>query len=115
MSDFMNKSYNERLSLLRLTTLKRRRVRVDLIKTFNILTNREKLDKDEFFQLAYQQHSLRGHTLKLFKERCRTTMHATSFSIRVVDEWNALVVVDANSVNCFKYRLDRFWSLDMRP
>ena len=117
VSGFRNKSYNERLKLLGLTTLSKRRIRGDLIETFKILTDREKLNKNDFFQLADQQHGLRGHTLKLFKKRCHTTIRANSFSMRVVDEWNALPqeVVAATSVNCFKNRLDRFWSLDMRP
>jgi ribonuclease P/MRP protein subunit RPP40 len=117
VSGFRNKSYSERLNLLGLTTLERRRVRGDLIETFKIVTGREKISKEDFFQLADQQHCLRGHTLKMFKQRYRTTIRANSFSMRVVNEWNALPqeVVDATSVNCFKNRLDRFWSQDMRP
>jgi len=86
-------------------------VRGDLIETFKILTGREKIKKEDFFQLADQKHFLRGHTFKLFKQRCRTTIRANSFSMRVVDEWNALPqeVVDATSVISFKNRLDRFW------
>jgi ribonuclease P/MRP protein subunit RPP40 len=108
VSGIRNKPYHERLCLLGLTTLKQRRVRGDLIETFKIMTSREKLCKKDFFQLADQQHGLRGHTMKLFRKRCRTTMRANSFSMRVVDEWNALPqeVVDATSVNCFKNRLD---------
>ena len=117
MYGLKNKPYSEKLSLLELTTLERRGVHGDLIDTFKILTNREKMNKDDFIELADQQHGLRGHTLKLFKQRCRTTIHANSFSMRVVDKWNALLqeVVDATSVNCFRNRLDRCWSLDMRP
>jgi hypothetical protein len=40
------------------------RLRGDLIETFKILTGREKLNKNDFFQLADQQHGLQGHTLK---------------------------------------------------
>ena len=45
-----------------LTTLERRRVRGDLIETYKILTNREKINNGDFFQLADQQHGPRGHT-----------------------------------------------------
>ena len=111
-----NKSYEERLKLLDLTTLKTRRVRGDLIETFKILTGREKVNSELFFQLADRRNGLRGHTLKLYKRRCRTAMRAHSFSMRVVDEWNALPqeVVAATSVNCFKNRLDQCWRQDMR-
>ena len=117
VSAFKDKSCSERLILLGLTTLKIRSVRDDLIDSFKIWTNHEKLNKDDFLQLADQQHGVRGHTLKLFEQRCRTTIHANSFSMRVVDEWNALLqgVVDTTIVNCFKNRLERFWSLDMKP
>jgi len=38
-----------RLQRLGLTTLERRRIRGDLIETFKILTDIEKVDKEQFF------------------------------------------------------------------
>jgi len=41
--------YESRLQKLGLTTLGRRRIRGDLIETFKILTDIEKVDKEQFF------------------------------------------------------------------
>ena len=41
--------YESRLQRLGLTTLERRRIRGDLIETFKILTDIEKVDKEQFF------------------------------------------------------------------
>jgi len=52
---------------------------------------------------------LRGHSLKLYKPRCHTTLRQNFFSIRVINEWNKLpqFVIEAPSVNAFKNRLDK--------
>jgi len=42
--------------------------------------------------------------LKLF-----TTIYGNIFTARIVNMWNSLPVVDGNSVNAFKARLDKFW------
>jgi len=82
-----------------------------LIETFKILTGREHVNYSKFFELANVTSGLRGHSLKLFKRRCRTTVRQNFFSLRVVNEWNKLPqdVVEASSVNMFKNRLDRHW------
>ena len=56
---------------------------------------------------GFQQ--LRGHSLKLQKAYCRTSVRQHFFAERVVNEWNALpeAVVSAPSLNCFKERLKR--------
>ena len=65
----------------------------------------------QFFQLSDVTSGLKGHSLKLFKPRCRTTITQNFFSLRVINEWNKLPqeVVDAPSVNMFNNRLDRYW------
>jgi len=65
----------------------------------------------KFFKLADVTSGLRGHSLKLFKPRCRTTVRQNFFSLRIVSEWNKLPqdVVEAPSINTFKNRLDRHW------
>jgi len=105
------KSYEECLNVLKLHSLQQRRLRGDLIETYNILTGRERVDSQLFFQLATDSHNLRGHSLKLFLPRCSTTARRT-FSARVVSHWNSLLhhVVEAPSLNAFKNRLDKYWS-----
>ena len=75
------------------------------------LTGREAVDRDQFFQLSSCEYKLRGHSMKLSKERASLDMRKFSFSQRVVQEWNKLPqeVVDAASVNQVKNRLDKFW------
>ena len=43
-----NKSYEERLKFLGLTTLEKRRIRGDMIETFKIITGRESVDRCSF-------------------------------------------------------------------
>ena len=62
-----NKEYTERLRDLELTTLKRRRIRGDLIETNKILSGKENVNRDTFFHLTDSERQLRGHGLKLYK------------------------------------------------
>jgi hypothetical protein len=45
----------------------------------------------------------RGHSLKILKTRCRTSLSANSFGKRIVNNWYV-----ASSVNYFKNRLEKF-------
>jgi len=65
----------------------------------------------KFFELADVTSELRGHSLKLFKPRCHTTVRQNFFSLRIVNEWNKLPqnVVEAPSINTFNNTLDRHW------
>jgi len=106
------RTYADRLCILGLYTLERRRLRGDLIEMFKMLTGREGISYEQFFTLASTQHSTRGHSLKLYKERSRLDCRKYSFSQRSVDVWNSLPseVINATSVNSFKNRLDSHWS-----
>ena len=108
---FKKMEYNERLKQLGLYTLEKRRLRGDLIEVYKILNDKEGTDKAKFFKPALDSHRLRGHSQKLFKPRCTTTVRRTFFSSRVVNDWNNLPqhVIDASTVNTFKNRLDKFW------
>ena len=52
-------------------------------------------------------HALRGHDLKLYKQYNRLNIRKHFFSQRVTDAWNQLPssVVDAASINSFKRNL----------
>ena len=104
-------SYSERLNSLGLTTLATRRLRGDLIETYKLLTHKERIDPNQFFQFSDNGYALRGHSLKLYKPSVRLNIRKQFYSYRVIDSWNQLPqhVVEAPTVNTFKNRLDKHW------
>jgi len=54
----------------------------------------------------------RWHDLSLQESRVKYDLRKLFFTNRVVNIWNSLpeYVVHADTVNCFKSRLDKFWS-----
>ena len=66
---------------------------------------------NDFFS-QQQTQKTRGHYFKVVKSRARLDVRAKFFSQRVVNSWNGLPlsVVEAESVNAFKNRLDKFWA-----
>jgi len=108
-----NLSYSgERLSKLKLYSLERRRLRGDLIEVYKIMTGKEGVNCQQYFQQARYCYGLRGHSLKLFVNRSRLNCRKFFFSQRSVGDWNRLPqeVVGTPSVNVFKKRLDHFWT-----
>ena len=103
-----NINYKDRLPLLELPSLEERRVRGDLIEEFQMLKG--KLDYSLFFKLSWD-FKVRGHTYKIVKNSFRLDVWTNFFSNRVVNAWNELpqYVVDAETVNSFKARLDKFY------
>jgi ribonucleases P/MRP protein subunit RPP40 len=112
---FEKLGYKQRLEKLGLTTLEKRRERGDLIEAYKLLTGKEKIDSNQFFQRNNQDRESRGHSKKLFQQRSRLNVRKYSFSQRVVGPWNKLPqqVIDAPSVNAFKNRYDSFIRRDM--
>jgi len=84
------------------------------METYKILTEKENIEEEKFFELSNNGYFLRGHTMKLVFTRSRLDIRKYSFSQRVVAEWNCLPehVVAASSVNTFKNWLDKHW-IDM--
>ena len=100
--------YEERLEILGLTTLETRRKRGDLIQIFKIFKGIEKLDKGA----AYSQGGPNGkhHNYQITRERQgNVPMRNDSLLNRNATTWNLLPskIVDADTVNVFKTRLDR--------
>ena len=97
--------YEERLTQLKLYRLEERRLRGDLIETFKLLTGKENIDPDQFFNINL--NNLRGHSKKLNKQ-CMKLCRRRFFSQRVVDEWNSLSndIISAYSTNILKNRID---------
>lgn len=105
--ELRNLSYETRLLRLGLPTLYQRRLRGDLIETYKVISGHYNCDLDVFNFAEGQQ--LRGHSLKLSKERCSKLLRRNFFSNRIVYNWNRLSeeTVLATSINQFKNRLDR--------
>ena len=106
-----NLTYVQRLERLNLTTLEEWRKRGDLIEMYRLLTEKENVDYRQFFQKEDNQHRLRGHSCKVFIPSVRTTLRKSFFSHRVLDRLPEMVV-DADTVQTFKSRYDRY-SKDM--
>ena len=105
-----NLDYKNRLIALKLPTLVYRRFRGDMIECYKLVHGHY----DTAHPLLNINHStscLRGHPLKLIKNRAIHDYRKFFFTFRVIDTWNNLPqdVVLASSVNCFKNRLDKFW------
>ena len=80
-----------------------------MIEAFKLLKGIAKLDYSLLFKLSGDS-KVRGHTYKIVKNRFRLNVRKKFFSNRVVDAWNELpqYLVDAETVNSFKARLDKF-------
>src|SRR6218665_3301523 len=100
-------SYEERLIRCGLTTLGKRRTRGDLIEAYKIITGKEVIQWERFFELAPCKVT-RGHRYKLFKKR-KGTLGQNIFSARVVDFWNELddSTVSVDNVTAFKRKLGK--------
>src|SRR6218665_2299146 len=100
-------SYEERLIRCGLTTLEKRRSRGDLIEAYKIITGKESIQWERFFELAPSKGT-RGHRYKLFKKR-KGTLGQKFFSARVVDLWNELddSTVSVDNVTAFKRKLGK--------
>ena len=75
-------------------------------ETYKLLNNNYKVNPDIFFKL--KQDNLRGHSMKVHKQRTRTEIRRQFFTNRVVDAWNDLDenIVNAQKVATFKTRLE---------
>lgn len=99
--------YGERLKELKLHSLLYRRRRGDMIQVYKYLHGME--DSRNMFRLA--EGNTRGHSLKLIKPRCNTSLRQNSFTHRVINDWNQLPenTINAPSIDSFKRRLDKHW------
>ncbi|XP_063918429.1 uncharacterized protein LOC135133841 [Zophobas morio] len=80
--------YHERLAIMKILTLSNRRVRGDLITTFQAMSNKSSPIHKLFILSA---HTLtRGHSFKLAKEKFKTTVRQHFLSNRVFQQWNSL-------------------------
>ena len=102
-----NKSYEQRLKALKLTTLEIRRTRGDLIEVIKIFKGFDQIDSGRFFEVV--ESCTRGHKMKIFKKGCHLDCRKYFFSNRVVNLWNKLpgYVLACDTIETFKARLDK--------
>ena len=85
------KTYDERLKYLGLLRLEDRRIRGDMIETYKIVTGKEDIKSELFFQPAtVRGNSEVARNLKLYKKRFISNKRKYVFSQRVVEKWNGL-------------------------
>ena len=108
ISSLKDLSYEDRLTLLNLPSLKYRRLRGDLIQCFKIVKEIDLLDTTHVLQRNY--NFTRGHDFKLKVEKSSRCIRSNSFFVRVINIWNNLPqhVIEASNINKFKELLDRF-------
>ncbi len=100
--------YEIRAQLLNLDSLSCRMDKGDMILVYKILHGfLEGVQWQDFFQMA-DTSRMRGHPLKLRKDRSRLDLRKFTFSQRVVNMRNDLPaeVVTASSVKMFKIKLE---------
>ena len=103
-------SYQQRLEVLNLPSLKYRRLRGDMITVYNIFHNIYDLHTSQFFTFPTYSNT-RGHPFKIFKTQLQRDVRAHSFSQRIIDDWNKLPyeVVTAPTLSQFKRQFDSFY------
>ena len=79
-------------------------------RVFKILNGTDRINSSISFELLDEART-RVHKYKISKQRSNTSFRLHSFSIRVVETWNALLecVFDSSNVNTFKSRLNSVW------
>jgi len=103
-------TYENRLKKLKLPTLKYRRARGYMIEVFKILHGYYN-GIGNISLLPHVNTATRGNKYKLYQSSVKYDLRKHFFTNRVVSLWNSLpnIVVDSESINCFKSRLDKFW------
>jgi len=102
----------ERLKQLKLPTSKYRRLHGNMIEVFKLVHNYYDLEAAVNLNFSTCSVTSRVNMYKLQKFNCHYNLRKYSFSSRVVNLWNSLPndVVEVDSINIFKNRLDKYWT-----
>ena len=111
-----NKPYEERLKELNLFPLTQRRLRGDLIQVFKIIKGIDNMDCSKYFTIDHSNYT-RGNGCKIVGKAFNSHESKNNFFHRVVNLWNGLPreVIDCNTVETFKCRIDKFFVSNPRP
>ena len=103
-------TYTERLKACKLPTLHYRHIRGDIIQMYKILSGKYDIAVTPRVNRDYNSIT-RGNDLRLQKIRVIYDLRKYYFTNRVLNIWNSLpnYVVLSDTVNTFKFRLDKFW------
>ena len=99
--------YEDRLDRLGLSTLRNRRIFLDLLLLYKIVFNLCSIPFDSLFTFAPSVRQTRGHNMKLFHRHARTDVFKFFYSNRIVSHWNNLGadIVNVGSYARFKEKL----------
>lgn len=102
-----DESYEKRLKILNLFSLRKRRLRGDLIEVFKYVKGINKVNYVGFLRPSVVSRT-RGHKWKLTKGKFSTDIRKYFFTQRVISMWNSLPdhIVEAETLGVFKSRLD---------
>ncbi len=84
-----------------------------MIQAYKILKKIDRIDPSKcFIQTKYK--GTRSHSMKLFKPQFESELRRHAFSQRIIDDWNSLTekIVNSESLDIFKRRLDKHWGTE---